>query len=832
MPTFIQSAILLLILIGASATTWANTTSLASSTRIIGGADSLKADWPFMVAITRIAGPATNDGVICGGTLIAPSVVVTAAHCLPYSAKDLKVWVGLWQRSSYLAEAEERYVARVLIHEGYDASIQPKKNDIALLFLDQPSARTPAIIAGIGTETSGKAAGWGTLDSATKVFPDILQEVSLPIVSNEACSNALRVSIEPGMMCAGGELLQDTCTGDSGGPLVIRWKGQIRLAGITSVGPKCGEGKYGIYTRVEQYLLWILNNITTLPVSNAAFIDFESADLTQEAAFGGDGQATNWSIDSAHSLAGGSFSVRSPIGQKDGTRESLRLIADSSSGDELRFGFSTNMLSGAADYFELYIDGRFIESFTGNHSWWSIKRYSLTPGRHEILWTYIKDSFISGTHDGVWLDNISIGPYIPIDSDGDGLSDDQELNIYFSDPLLPDTDGDGLRDGDEVTFGSNPVIYDTDGDGLNDGAEVSTYHSSPINQDSDNDGLRDDVEVLIHLTNPSVWDSDDDGVGDAREVEWGSDPNDATDFPRVKYDQNADGRADIIWRSEVSGSNWYYRMRGSVITNSQPLNHVALTWNMAGRGDFNGDGKSDLLWRNQSSGQNYIYLMNGGLISQAAPLNTIADQSWQVVSIGDYNGDGKDDILWKNVLSGVLWQYQMNGASIHTSHHVTTISDNQWQIVSSRDIDADGKADIILRHTATGVVWQYLMDGHLIRESKQLMSAGSEWQLVIVGDFDGDKDADLLWRNTNDGRNYLYLLDAGVVNWDMRRVISQFSEADWQAVMAGDFDGDSDDDIVWRHFGDGRNYMYLMDGLGFTGKAINIVEDLSWQVVR
>lgn len=86
----------------------------------------------------------------------------------------------------------------------------------------------------------------------------------------------------------------------------------------------------------------------------------------------------------------------------------------------------------------------------------------------------------------------------PLDSDGDGLSDDDERNIYGTDPHNPDTDGDGLSDGDEVRiYHTNPLRKDTDCDGLTDGEEVLTYHTNPLNPDTDGDGLPDGLEVGV-----------------------------------------------------------------------------------------------------------------------------------------------------------------------------------------------------------------------------------------------------------------------------------------------------------------------------------------------
>lgn len=90
-----------------------------------------------------------------------------------------------------------------------------------------------------------------------------------------------------------------------------------------------------------------------------------------------------------------------------------------------------------------------------------------------------------------------------IDSDGDGLSDWDEVNIYGTDPYNPDTDGDGLSDGDEVLkYGTDPLNPDTDFDGLSDGAEVLVYGTDPLNPDTDGGGVSDGHEVLEDGTNP------------------------------------------------------------------------------------------------------------------------------------------------------------------------------------------------------------------------------------------------------------------------------------------------------------------------------------------
>lgn len=116
------------------------------------------------------------------------------------------------------------------------------------------------------------------------------------------------------------------------------------------------------------------------------------------------------------------------------------------------------------------------------------------------------------------------------DSDGDGLKDSDEINRYNTDPLKADTDGDGLSDGEEVlTYKTNPLNTDTDGDGISDADEVKVHRTNPNSADSDGDGLSDYDEIFTHKTNPNNPDSDGDGFTDAQEIEMGFNPNSNAD---------------------------------------------------------------------------------------------------------------------------------------------------------------------------------------------------------------------------------------------------------------------------------------------------------------
>ncbi len=126
------------------------------------------------------------------------------------------------------------------------------------------------------------------------------------------------------------------------------------------------------------------------------------------------------------------------------------------------------------------------------------------------------DSILDGTEVSNGLNPIvaNLG-----DLDSDGISDVDEVNIHFTNPLSNDTDGDGLYDWDEVyVYFTNPAKIDTDEDGLSDWDEIYIYPTNATNSDTDSDGLNDWDEIFIYLTNATNSDTDADGLNDGDEI--------------------------------------------------------------------------------------------------------------------------------------------------------------------------------------------------------------------------------------------------------------------------------------------------------------------------
>lgn len=143
-----------------------------------------------------------------------------------------------------------------------------------------------------------------------------------------------------------------------------------------------------------------------------------------------------------------------------------------------------------------------------------------------------RDSDRDGIDDRTEIRLLRTDP-LAADTDGDRLSDREEFEVYRSDPNRADSDGDGLPDGDEVTlYRSSPTKIDSDGDGLGDWEEIHTWRTDPVKVDTDFDGVTDAAEVQIHKTDPNNRDTDGGGEGDGEEIARGADPLDPSDDER------------------------------------------------------------------------------------------------------------------------------------------------------------------------------------------------------------------------------------------------------------------------------------------------------------
>ena len=164
--------------------------------------------------------------------------------------------------------------------------------------------------------------------------------------------------------------------------------------------------------------------------------------------------------------------------------------------------------------------------------------------------TWTLEVYDDGNQDvGTWnhWELVIHGTEIDLDSDGDGITDSNETDVYGTNPDNPDTDSDGLNDYIEIfTTGTDPVDADTDDDFLNDGIEVNVNNTDPFDNDTDDDGITDGLEVLNYNTNPLVPDPDADLDG----FYWFQDCNDSNPdvYPyALELLNGIDDDCDLMW---------------------------------------------------------------------------------------------------------------------------------------------------------------------------------------------------------------------------------------------------------------------------------------------
>lgn len=242
-------------------------TSFVALPQILGGDEAVSGAWPWMTAILN-AGESADlyFAQYCGGVLIAPNWVLTAAHCVDgKSASDIDVAVGVYDLASW--SGTRIGVQRIVKHPAY---VNFYANDIALLELKSASVQQPitlfsgASAQGIDPKLLGQMTtlvGWGLADTTTEwYFPSKLRQVNLPVVADSYCNNVYDgVTLSSSQLCGGYADAKDACTGDSGGPMMLVVDGQWVHVGLVSFGADCQteNGYYGVYTRSSAHVDFI-----------------------------------------------------------------------------------------------------------------------------------------------------------------------------------------------------------------------------------------------------------------------------------------------------------------------------------------------------------------------------------------------------------------------------------------------------------------------------------------------------------------------------------------------------------------------------------------------
>ncbi|XP_063706505.1 transmembrane protease serine 9-like [Culicoides brevitarsis] len=249
---------LLLTLVSVLAVVSAASLAASDKRRIIGGGPDIIDNHPYVVSVQYV------NTHICGGVILCPRRVMTAAHCLNYE-EDMHYY-SVRAGSTYHASGGQQVgFASWQKHPSYDGHY----NDIAMIRLNASLVFNSFVSAAIPMDGSFtppsnqqySIAGWGILGNGTS--PANLHSVSIPRFNQTACEALYGGSpplVNSNALCAGVLGSKDTCSGDSGSPLMI---GSTNIVvGISAWGWGCASVTYpGVYTRVYSYLTFINNQM-------------------------------------------------------------------------------------------------------------------------------------------------------------------------------------------------------------------------------------------------------------------------------------------------------------------------------------------------------------------------------------------------------------------------------------------------------------------------------------------------------------------------------------------------------------------------------------------
>lgn len=218
---------------------------------IVGGHEATE-DYSWMVSMQK------NGSHSCGGSLIKPDWVLTAAHCVEGEDPGaITVRIGSKDNTTGGTEAG---VTKLTVHPDYDGS---GPNDIAVMKLDKPVQNAPVKLAAeAGKPEPSRIIGWGATTPDGSEAPTILQELDTKVVEPAQCTGGIDGATE---LCTASDTPNaNACFGDSGGPEIKGTEGNWELIGITSrLGgandTECAQSP-SIYTNAVAHAEWINQN--------------------------------------------------------------------------------------------------------------------------------------------------------------------------------------------------------------------------------------------------------------------------------------------------------------------------------------------------------------------------------------------------------------------------------------------------------------------------------------------------------------------------------------------------------------------------------------------
>ncbi|KAJ8912543.1 hypothetical protein NQ315_006614 [Exocentrus adspersus] len=227
--------------------------------KIVNGDEVKPHSLPYMAAIQTFI---DEKPVLCGGSLIATSLVLTAARCVK-GASEAEITLGAHDIDKEESTQQQFTSSEFIIHPDYEDD--DNRHDIAIIqlpaavTLNENIATIPIPkLSDITTnydEQLGLIAGWGKTSDTDPKSSSVLRAINVTIIPTVICELPYLLSLSGDQMCTTGVTQKNICLGDSGSPLVVNGV----QVGIASYGSDfgCEVGLPGVHTRLTSYLSWL-----------------------------------------------------------------------------------------------------------------------------------------------------------------------------------------------------------------------------------------------------------------------------------------------------------------------------------------------------------------------------------------------------------------------------------------------------------------------------------------------------------------------------------------------------------------------------------------------
>ena len=256
---------------------------------------------------------------------------------------------------------------------------------------------------------------------------------------------------------------------------------------------------------------------------------------------------------------------------------------------------------------------------------------------------------------------------------------------------------------------------------------------------------------------------------------------------------------------------------------------LALVGSTIGIRAFDFDGYSDIIWHNDTTGEVAAWFLDLAQFTTAAIITDDLPTGWRVAGTADFNRDGQLDLFVRSELGGENEIWLMNNINRIDRHPVIS-APPEFKIAGTGDFNNDGFADLLWRDPARNQTVAWYMDGVNFGDDVGWLTARSRfsWDLAATGDFNNDGNTDIVWRDRFNGKNTIWLMNG--LNLLESIEIKAQPDLDYQLAGTGSFNLLGNTDLIWRH-ANGENTIWLMKGTDYESTVeLPTVTRADWRI--